>query len=105
MVRRQPEVASITTAAVGLSDDLAMRTRRYLITMTVRTVCFVGAIVVDHWIRWVLAAFAVFLPYIGVVGANAGREKRGGAQPEGLTPPQLRALPSATSVRQGTSTR
>ena len=40
------EAVSITTAATSLSDDLAMRTRRYLWTMGIRTVCFVGAIVV-----------------------------------------------------------
>jgi hypothetical protein len=100
MARRTQEVASITTAEVGLTDDLAMRTRRYLITMTIRTVCFVGAIVVDHPIRWLLAALAVFLPYIGVVGANAGREKRGGARLEAVTPPAMAALPSASSLRQ-----
>jgi hypothetical protein len=105
MARRTQEVASITTAEVGLTDDLAMRTRRYLITMAVRTVCFVGAIAIDHPIRWVMAALAVFLPYIGVVGANAGREKRGGARLEPVPPPSMAALPSASSLRGGSAGR
>jgi hypothetical protein len=105
MAKRAQDVASITTAEVGLSDDLAMRTRRYLITMAVRTLCFVGAIFIDHWSRWVMALLAVFLPYVGVVGANAGRERRGGARPESVTGPVLPALPSATSLRHTTTAR
>jgi hypothetical protein len=102
MARRTQSVASVTTARPGLSDDLAMRTRRYLITMTIRTVCFVLAIAVDHWSRWVFAFFAVFLPYLGVVGANAGREKGSFPEPEAVTP-TFPALPSASSVRQASS--
>jgi len=95
MARRTQSVASVTTAATSLSDDLAMRTRRYLWTMGIRTVCFVGAIVVPGWPRWVLIAGAVLLPYLGVVGANAGREKVVGRSPEPVTPDlTLRALPA-----------
>jgi hypothetical protein len=103
MARRTGSVTSITTAQPGLSDDLAMRTRRYLVTMGIRTVCFVAAIAVDHWTRWVFAVLAVFLPYLGVVGANAGREK--GTFPA-LEPahPSVAALPSASSVRSSRTT-
>jgi len=75
MARRTQPVASITSAPTSPMEDLAMRTRRYLWTMGVRTVCFIGAIVVPGWPRWVLVAGAVLLPYLGVVGANAGRER------------------------------
>ncbi len=89
------EAVSITTAATSLSDDLAMRTRRYLWTMGVRTVCFVGAIFVPGWPRWVLVAGAVLLPYLGVVGANAGREKISDKGPEQVLPDlTVRALPA-----------
>jgi hypothetical protein len=92
-------VASVTTAATSLSDDLAMRTRRYLWTMGIRTVCFVGAIVVPGWPRWVLIAGAVLLPYLGVVGANAGREKVAGGPLEPVSPDfTLKALPAAEPV-------
>ena len=79
----------ITTAPKALSDDLAQRTRRYLIQMGIRTACFLGAVLVQHWTRWLLLAAAVVLPYLAVVSANAGRER-------GTTPGTLvdqRALP------------
>jgi hypothetical protein len=105
MARRTQSVASITTAQVGLTDDLAMRTRRYLLTMGVRTSCFVLAIVVDHPVRWLFAALAVLLPYVGVVGANAGRERRGGSDGFEAADPSFKALPSASAVRQSSSSR
>ncbi|QIM23010.1 DUF3099 domain-containing protein [Phycicoccus sp. HDW14] len=45
--------------------------RHYLATMSVRTVCFVLAIVVQDWYRWIFAAGAVILPFIAVVAVNA----------------------------------
>lgn len=69
------EVVRITDAAESLDADIARRSRRYLIQMSIRVVCFLGAVMVDHWIRWVLVAGAVVLPYIAVVLANAGRER------------------------------
>lgn len=68
------EVYSITSARTGLSAEQSGRTRRYLISMLIRTVCFLGAVVADGWLRWVLLAGAVILPYFAVVIANAGRE-------------------------------
>lgn len=72
--RAKPAVAKITTARPSLSEDVAQRTRRYLVLMGIRTVCFVLAIFVPGWPRWVFIAGAVLLPYISVVFANAGRE-------------------------------
>ena len=43
--------------------------------MGIRTVCFVLAVVTDGWVRWVLIAAAVALPYLSVVFANGGRER------------------------------
>jgi hypothetical protein len=68
-------VVRITSAAAPLSDDVSARARRYLVQMTIRVVCFLGAVVVDHWTRWVLLGGAVILPYVAVVLANAGRER------------------------------
>lgn len=42
--------------------------------MGIRTACFVAAIIATGWLRWILVAGAVFLPYVAVVIANAGRE-------------------------------
>jgi Protein of unknown function (DUF3099) len=50
--------------------------RRYLVSMLVRTVCVVLLIVVHSPVRWGFAAGAVFLPYIAVIMANAGRGRR-----------------------------
>ncbi|MBI1376034.1 MAG: DUF3099 domain-containing protein [Frankiales bacterium] len=76
----EPEVHRITDAGVSLTDDQSGRTRRYLVTMAIRTACVVGAVLAPSPWRWVLAVGAVGLPYIAVVMANAGRElsDRGG---------------------------
>lgn len=66
------EAVRITTAPESAADDLAARQRRYLISMAVRVLCFIGAVVVGPgWLRWVLVAGAVVLPYVAVVAANA----------------------------------
>ena len=85
--QHEPEVYSISGARTSLHDDLGLRMRRYLISMSVRTVCFVLAVVFDGWVRWVFVAFAVFLPYVAVVVANGGRSPAP-AQPEAYAPPQ-----------------
>lgn len=76
-LRRSPRepVYQITGARRGVRDDVNGRTRRYLISMGVRTVCFVLAVVADGWLRWVLIVAALLLPYLSVVFANGGRER------------------------------
>lgn len=75
--RREQEVFTITSTAVSHSEELGHRQRRYLISMLVRTACFIAAVAVDGWPRWVFLAAAIFLPYIAVVLANAGVRKKG----------------------------
>lgn len=82
----------ITAVAAPLSHDVSARARRYLIQMTIRVVCFLGAVVIDHWTRWVLLAGAVVLPYVAVVLANAGRERRSDPGTY-LAPPSAPVLP------------
>jgi hypothetical protein len=67
-------VYTITGAQRALSEEQTGRTRRYLISMSIRTACFIGAIFIPGWPRWVLIAGALVLPYLAVVVANAGRE-------------------------------
>lgn len=74
MSRRTAPVVSLTTARTGLSEDVSGRTRRYLVLMGIRTLCFALALPTDGWVRWLFVAGAVFLPYVGVVVANGGRE-------------------------------
>lgn len=73
--RSREPIYQISGARRGVRDDVDSRTRRYLVSMGVRTVCFVLAVVTDGWLRWVLIAAAVMLPYLSVVFANAGRER------------------------------
>jgi Flp pilus assembly protein TadB len=75
------EVFRISGAPRALSDDVDGRTRRYLWSMAVRTLCFLLCVL--FWVvldQKVLASIflvgAVLLPYVAVVIANAGRERR-----------------------------
>jgi hypothetical protein len=68
-------VPSITSAHVPLAVDQARRTRSYLIQMSIRVVCIIGAVLVDGWVRWALVAAAVVLPYSAVLIANSGRDQ------------------------------
>lgn len=102
MAKAEPsEVFTITQAQRGLSQEQTGRTRRYLVSMGIRTACVLGAIVVPGWPRWVLIAGAVVLPYIAVVMANAGRENdEPGAM--GVAAPSRPALPSSgAAIRSG----
>ena len=68
----------ITTASSSRHDDIAARQRRYVFSMTLRTVCFVAAILTEGWLRWVLVGAALILPYVAVVMANAASSKSDG---------------------------
>jgi Mn2+/Fe2+ NRAMP family transporter len=70
------DAVRITTASASRTDEIAGRQRRYVISMTIRTICFVAAILVGAgWLRWVLVAAALLLPYVAVVMANATHSK------------------------------
>jgi hypothetical protein len=66
----------VTTAARSPRDELRARERRYLITMGVRVLCFILAIVlVGLGLRWeagIAIAASLVLPWVAVVAANAG---------------------------------
>ncbi|WP_221355058.1 DUF3099 domain-containing protein [Streptomyces beigongshangae] len=71
------EVFRITGARQGLADDVRGRQRRYIISMSVRTVSVVLAATlwnVERHVAVVALVLGVLLPYISVVIANAGRE-------------------------------
>lgn len=68
---RHDSPQSVTSAAESRTEDQARRLKQYLVTMSIRTACFVLLVVIDHPIRWVFAVLAVFLPFIAVVAANA----------------------------------
>jgi hypothetical protein len=88
------EVFRITGARSGLSEDVRVRQRRYVISMSVRTVCFLLAIALWH-VQIILAVIALVLggvlPYIAVVIANAGRENATDL-PSAVVPPPARPM-------------
>jgi hypothetical protein len=80
----EPLVQSVTSVPESLADEQAGRIRRYLITMGIRTVCFVLAAVTatkgaPWWLWGSLAVAAIVLPYIAVVFANAVRPRPPGS--------------------------
>lgn len=77
VTRRSHEpVYRITSVGESGDASLTARQNRYLFSMGLRTVCFVAAVLVSGWLQWTLAVAAVVLPYISVVVANAGRERK-----------------------------
>jgi hypothetical protein len=91
-------VFSVTGLPASLEDDQNQRMRRYLVSMGIRTACFILAVValaVLHWtvIGWTLVVGAVVLPYIAVVMANATRSPQstilGPVTPDHDTAPQI----------------
>lgn len=78
------ETVRITTAAASRADDIRARQKRYLLSMSLRTLCFVGAIVASlagvNWLWPILIAAAIVLPYIAVVMANAAANRDDGFQ-------------------------
>ncbi|MFD9393640.1 DUF3099 domain-containing protein [Streptomyces sp. NPDC060000] len=71
------QVFRITGARQGLQEDVRGRQRRYVISMSIRTVSVVLAATlwnVERHVAIVALVLGVVLPYISVVIANAGRE-------------------------------
>jgi hypothetical protein len=89
------EPVRITTATRPRSQDIAARQRRYLFSMSIRTVCFILAIVFRETpATWFFVVGAIFLPYVAVVIANAGASPDPGG-PEAYVPehPALESTP------------
>ena len=78
----QQDAVRITTAAESRNADIAVRQRRYLLSMSLRTLCFVGAIIASlagiHWLWPILIVGALVLPYVAVVMANATSHRQDG---------------------------
>ncbi|MGF1646226.1 MAG: DUF3099 domain-containing protein [Kineosporiaceae bacterium] len=71
-------VQRITSARRPHSEDLTGRMRRYAVSMGIRTACvvlFAVLAMADNPLAWAFVPAAVFLPYIAVLLANAGRER------------------------------
>lgn len=70
----QSDVVTVTSARMSHSEDVALRQRRYVLTQACRVVCVMLGVTVPAPVplRLVLFAGAAFLPWFGVVMANAG---------------------------------
>lgn len=78
--RRDQEVFSITSASTSQSEEIGKRQKRYAISMGIRTLCFVLAVVFWSHVLWLAVVFiagALLLPYTSVILANAGVRKKG----------------------------
>ncbi|MGW2688445.1 DUF3099 domain-containing protein [Streptomyces sp. NPDC001414] len=72
------QVFRITGARTGLAEDVRARQRRYVISMSVRTVSVILAATlwnVERYVAVVALVLGALLPYVAVVIANAGRER------------------------------
>ncbi|MEV8323051.1 DUF3099 domain-containing protein [Kitasatospora sp. NPDC056731] len=77
----EQQVHRITGARSSLTEDVRGRQRRYVVSMLLRTVCVLLAVVlwdVQRWLAFAALAGAVLLPYFAVLIANAGRERAPG---------------------------
>jgi hypothetical protein len=95
MPRKHDEApVRITTATAGHSADLRHRQRRYLVSMGIRTLCFVLAVVFMGvtWLMWVFIVASFALPYVAVVMANAGSAPETGELDAVGPDPSLRGL-------------
>ncbi|TDU03552.1 DUF3099 family protein [Streptomyces sp. 846.5] len=71
------EVVRITGARSSLTEDVRGRQRRYMIAMAVRTLCVILAVVLwkeSRIVAIIALVGGIFIPYLAVVVANAGRE-------------------------------
>jgi hypothetical protein len=97
MAHREAEPVRITTATRSHSDEVRGRQRRYLISMGVRTACFVAAVFsIGHWFLWVFLLASFVLPYVAVVMANAGAAPDPGGPDLVPQDPDVRALEGPT---------
>jgi hypothetical protein len=71
--KSDPDVVRITAAPHNLEQDIGRRQRRYLISMTIRTLCFISAVLCFRipWLCGLLLAASLLLPFVAVVIANA----------------------------------
>lgn len=78
--KREASAVLITNAPKSRFQQLDERRRRYLISMGIRTVCLLLAIVVPYTpARIVLVVAAIGLPWLSVVGANGPIAREPGA--------------------------
>ena len=89
----------ITAAPRSRYEESGDRRRQYLITMSLRVVCFLVAVVVSVPIVRIIAVVgACVLPYIAVVAANTVRSVAPDTRPAYYIPPPVNELTGAPEV-------
>ena len=72
----------VTTAPQSPREEQRQRERRYLLTMGVRVVCFVLAIVLValdlRWEAGIAVGASLVLPWVAVIAANGAPRRRAG---------------------------
>lgn len=69
-------VYSISSVRPSLKEEQSSRARRYFISMGIRTVCFAGAAFVEGNARWMMLLLALIVPWVAVIIANDGADRR-----------------------------
>ncbi len=85
----EADVVRITAAPDNPNDDIDRRQRRYLFSMGIRTLCFLGSVLTVRipWLCGVLIGAALVLPYLAVVIANAAAPRiEGSVKGPGVSP-------------------
>ena len=97
-----PGVASITSAGLSHTDDIALRQRRYVLTQSVRILCVILATALPVPVVWkfLFILGAVVLPWFGVVMANAGPTVSRKAKTNQYTAPVV-TQPVRTAIEPG----
>jgi hypothetical protein len=93
MPRRDPAPIRITSATRSHSEEIAGRQRRYIISMAVRTVCFLLAVVfAPGALMWIFIVASFVLPSVAVVLANVQAPTDPDPGPETAFDPMRREL-------------
>src|SRR6059058_1862175 len=100
-VARHPDPLLVTTVARSPAQERRERERRYLLTMGLRVLCFIAAIVLFaaglRWAGAIAAAGSLILPWVAVVVANAGPRRPPGRP--AIYDREVRELPPADDNR------
>ncbi len=97
--KRGPEATVITNAGRNKTLDIDARNRRYLLTMTVRTACFLAFLVVPGWWKVVALAGAALLPMVVLLANATDNRPPPLVTPEDEEDSGLVALPGTTVIR------
>ncbi|MEU8712204.1 DUF3099 domain-containing protein [Streptomyces sp. NPDC048663] len=100
------QVFRITTARQGLHEDVRGRQRRYIASMSVRTLSVILAATlwnVERYVALVALVLGVLLPCAAVVVANAGRRSDTASLP--AVEPAAVSRPAISPLHDGAPTR